>query len=271
MSPLEAERQRIKGRERVWLYNLKKRAAAKGFSTLVHNPNEIKFAYETPQALGNVVHKVTLHLPHSPSKRKAVVCKLVKSTGLSLKGEKQQSCSKDNKKIDESTVQCIEKFYFPDLISCQAPGRHDFVIVTQHGKKTKLQKRHLLWSIKETFGLFQKEFPSIKIGLSKFSSLWPVYVLLQSSMPRDVCLCMYHESVKNLCDCLNKEISSFLPYSGSFVNQFVCDSGKEGCMIGKCTRCRCPNWLEDIREDAPLDELVKWSHWERVTNSMVTK
>ena len=41
-----------------------------------------------------------------------------------------------------------------------------------------------------------------------------------------------HENVKNLCDCLNKEISNFPPYSGSFVNQFVCDSGKEGCMMG---------------------------------------
>ena len=50
----------------------------------------------------------------------------------------------------------------------------------------------------------------------------------------------------------------------------MCDSGKEGCMMGKlCTKC--PNWLDDIKEDAPLDKLVKWSHWERVTNSMVTK
>ena len=180
MSPLEAERQRIKGRERVWLYRWKKRAAGKGFSTPVHNPNEIKFAYKTPQALGKAVHKVTQHLPNSPRKRKAVVGKLVKSTGLSLKGEKQQSCSKGNKKIDESTVQCVEKFYFLNSISRKAPGRRDFVIVRQHAKKTKLQKRHLLLFMKETFGLFQKEYPSIKIGLSKFSSLQPVNVLLQS-------------------------------------------------------------------------------------------
>ena len=101
-----------------------------------------------PQALGKAVHKMTPHLPHNPRKRKAVVCKLVKSTGLSLKGEKQQSCSEGNKKIDESIVQCVEKFYLLDSISHQAPGHRDFVIVRQHGKKTKLQKRHLLWSIK---------------------------------------------------------------------------------------------------------------------------
>ena len=122
---------------------MKKRAAAKGFSTPVHNPNEIKSAYKTPQALGKAVHKVTPHLTHNPRKRKAAVCKLVKS-GLPLKGGKQQSHSKSNKKIDESTVQCVKKFYFLDSISCQGPGRRDFVIVRQHGKKTKLQKRHLL-------------------------------------------------------------------------------------------------------------------------------
>lgn len=131
------------------------------------------------------MHKLTPLLPHSPRKRKAVISKLAKSSGLSLSDNTQHSSS-GNKKIDESTVQCVQKFYFQDSTSRQAPGHHDHVIVRQRGKKSKLQKRHFMWSLKETFGLFQKENPDIKISLSKLSSLRPVNVLLQSSMPREV-------------------------------------------------------------------------------------
>ena len=126
-----------------------------------------------------------------------------------------------------------------------------------------------MWSLKETFGLFQKENPDIKISVSKLSSLRPVNVLLQSSMPREVCLCRYHDNVKNLCDCLSKEISSFPPYSGSFVDHLVGNSSTEECMLSKCKNS--PNWLADVKKDAPLDDLIKWSQWERVTHTKTTK
>lgn len=268
VSPLEAEKERIKCRERVRLHRLKKKGAATGNPTPTHDPNDIIFAYKSPQALGKAVHKVTSHLPHSPRKRKAVISKLAKSSGLSLPDKTKQSPN-GNKKIDESTVQSVQKFYFQDSISRQAPGRRDFVIVREDGKKSKLQKRHLTWSLKETFGLFVKENPDVKISLSKFSTLRPVNVLLQSSMPREVCLCMYHDNVKILCDSLSKEMSSFPPYSGSFVDHLVCDSSTEECMMGKCANC--PNWLADVKKDAPLDDLIKWSQWERVTHTIATK
>lgn len=268
LSPLEAEKQRIKCRQRVRLHRLKKKAAATGTPAPAHDPSDIAFAYKSPQALGKAVYKLTPLLPHSPRKRKAVISKLTKSSGLSLSDNTQHSPS-GNKKIDESTVQCVQKFYFQDSMSRQAPGRRDYVIVRQRGKKSKLQKRHLMWSLKETFGLFQKENPDIKISLSKFSFLRPVNVLLQSSMPREVCLCRYHDNVKNLCDCLSKEISSFPPYSGSFVDHLVCNSSTEECMLSKCENC--PNWLADVKKDAPLDDLIKWSQWERVTHTIATK
>ena len=75
--------------------------------------------------------------------------------------------------------------------------------------------------------------------------------------------------MKNLCDCLCKEISSFPPYSGSFVDHLVCDSSTEECMLSKCENC--PNWLADVKKDAPLDDLIKWSQWERVTHTITTK
>ena len=114
---------------------------------------------------------------------------------------KTQQLPSGSKKMDESTVQCVQKFYFQDLISQQASGRRDYVIGREGRKKSKLLKA----TLNVTFGFFQKENPDIKISLSKFSSLRPVNVLLQLSMPREVCLCMYHDNAKSLCDCLSKE------------------------------------------------------------------
>lgn len=110
----------------------------------------------------------------------------------------------------------------------------------------------------QTIEFFEKENPGIEISLRKFSSL------LQSSMPGEVFLCMYHGNAKNLCDCLSKEMSSSPPYSGSFVDHMVCNSSTEECMPSKCANCR--NWFADVEKDDQLDELIKWSQWERETH-----
>jgi len=143
------------------------------------------------------------------------------------------------------------------------------VVVRENGKKSKLQKRHLTWSLKETFGLFKKDNPEIKIGLTRFCSLRPANVLLQSNMPRHVCLCQYHDNMKMLCDSLSKEMSSFPTYSRSFPDNLVCDSSNEECMMGKCHKC--PKWIDDIKRDASLDEDIQWSQWERVSQPFESK
>ena len=49
----------------------------------------------------------------------------------------------------------------------------DFVSVTKVSVKTKHQKRLLLLNIKELFLEFKKEYPTVKIGFSKFCELRP--------------------------------------------------------------------------------------------------
>ena len=142
-------------------------------------------------------------------------------------------------------------------MSQQAPGRRDFVTVKQHNNKRQhIQKIHLLGSLNETYAIFMKENSSVQIGFSRFCSLHPVNVMLSVDMPRDVCLCQYHEKIKMICECLKKEISSFPQYSGNFVDNFVCNSESELCMLGKCNKC--PNWLEGMKEEADLDESTLW-------------
>ena len=149
-----------------------------------------------------------------------------------------------------------------DSISRQSPGKRDFVVSWKNGKKEHLQKRHLLFSLREAHALFLKENPEVKIGLSKFSSLRPLNVLLSSGIPRNVCLCQYHESIKLICDCLKKEIPKFPNYSGDFVEKFVCSSDSEACMFGRCAKC--PDWLKTITEEVDLEGPATWYEWKRV-------
>ena len=263
LSPRKAAVERRKCNERVRLHRLKKKLSISQDA----DKNYVEFAYKSPQALGKAVHKVSPLLPNSPRKRKAVIAKIAKSSGLSLSSKHKQS--NGNTGIAKSTVDSVQEFYCQDSISRQAPGCRDFVIIKENGKKSKLQKKHLMWSLKETFGLFQKENPHVQIGFSKFCSLRPKNVLLQAAMPRQVCLCQYHDNVKLLCDCLSKEIESFPSYSGTFVDLFVCDSTKEECMMNKCNKC--PAWLDTVKKDAPLDEVVQWQQWESVSHPFQSK
>ena len=77
------------------------------------------------------------------------------------------------------------------------------------------------------------------------------------------CLEMF---VKMLCESLHKEIDDFPLYSGSFAENFVCNSESELCMLGKCKKCvKCPSLLQKIRSSAGnLDEHATWYQWEHV-------
>ena len=108
-----------------------------------------------------------------------------------------------------------------------------------------------------------KENSTIEIGFTKFCSLRPANVLLYADMPRDVCLCQYHENIKMLCKVLYKEISNFPLYSGSFANKFVYSHDSELCMFGNCRKC--PKWVWLLRGEADFqDDLTTRYQWEHV-------
>ena len=252
----DADRKRKLNRERVRRFRArkKKEEVEKSRKSEIEEP-----VYKTPQALGKAVSRVKPVLPHSPRKRKAVVMKLANSEGITaakkMRVEGSPNC------IPAETVQLVESFFLLDSVSRQAPGKRDFVTVRVNGKKQQIQKRHLLWSLQETYALFKKEHSSVKIGFSKFCSLRPQNVLLSGQYPHQACLCSYHENIRLLCDCLYKSIPDFPAYSGQFVDCFVCSSDSKLCMLGQCDKC--PQWLETVSEE-DLSLMVTWYQWERV-------
>ena len=260
LSPSEVARRKKLIRERVRKCRQRqKEKKAKNSS----QDQDVSQAYQTPQALGKALGKVSSRvLPQSPRKRKAVVFKLAHASGFLRK----KKCTRGNRGLPKETVNLVKVFFQLDSISRQALGRKDFVTVRENNTKHHIQKRHLLWSLRECYSIFMKENPTTEIGFSKFCSLRPVNVLLSAAMPRDVCLCKYHENIKMLCESLHKEIDDFPMYPGTFAENFVCNPESELCMLGNCKKCaKCPSLLQKIRSSAgKLDEHATWYQWEHV-------
>ena len=82
------------------------------------------------------------------------------------------------------------------------PGRKDRVIIrkTVEGekKKTTEQVRYMLMSLREAYHKLKDQYPSLKVGLSKFCDLRHVHVKLFDQLPHQVCVCSYHENVRLL-------------------------------------------------------------------------
>ena len=172
--------------------------------------------YKSRRSLEKAVSRAAKSLPFSPRKKKVVVKHLAEKEGLI------KSSAKPRNVTSEETVKIVEEFYCRDDISRQAPGRKDYVTVWSKEGKVKLQKRHMYYTIKETYSFFKLENPDRKIGKSKFAELKPSNVLHRSETPKDACLCMYHENVMLICDALHKAIPSFPAYSNTFVLNCVC-------------------------------------------------
>ena len=135
-------------------------------------------------------------LPKTPNRREAVQRELFcRSAIQNVAVDEPIERPKPVHTLSDDVMQQVENFYRRDDISRQAPGRKDVVSVKENGSCTKYQTRHLTSSVNEVFALFQEEYLKVKIGRSKSASLCPTDVLLSSKIPRNVCLCKYHENV----------------------------------------------------------------------------
>lgn len=62
---------------------------------------------------------------------------------------------------------------------------------------------------------------------------------------------------------LNVSTKKYLVFLHTLAH-FVCDTTNQDCMMSKCDEC--PAWLEAAKKDAPLDKVVQWQQWKRVSH-----
>lgn len=154
--------------------------------------------------------------------------------------------------------EAVINFYLQDDVSWTSPGRKDTIKLSAN---QIVSKRYLLQSVEETYAMYKlkhQEDTNI-VQRSKFYSLRPKQVLLNSKIPHNVCTCKYHENMRFLLEVLSKHTR--LPASFSEISaSMTCDEMNEECILRKCVQCH--NKIDTfILSEETAVEPAKWSEW----------
>lgn len=172
---------RLKCRERVRKCRAKKKGSTDSSHSIIH-PNEVTddtndknvmksmhtplqfhHSYKTYSALAKAATKTRKTLPASPTKRTAVIAKLVYSLDeanqLVIFNNRTIMKRGGNKGLSADLIEKIQLFYQRDDISRTSPNVKDtrYFVNSVTGKRELQQIRHLLVTLKQAYDLFGKE------------------------------------------------------------------------------------------------------------------
>ena len=215
--------------------------------------------FTSKQAKGKAVNKTLRALPANKDKQVEVVQKIAEDLKLLIIEKKHE---RQYQSLSSEAKTKVRGFYYRDDISYQAPGKRDSITTKEDGVKVKLQKRYLLFSLRELYQMFIQENQDIKLSLSSFQDMRPSNVLYKSCIPHNVCICIYHDNVISLLKSLSKNIDGYeIIDLHTFIDLIVCDSSKELCMFRRCIFCfdKFKNEIKDKIID-PMKH-IKWTLW----------
>ena len=89
----------------------------------------------------------------------------------------------------------------------------------------------MLTSLREAYSKLKEEYPSLKVGLTKFCEWRPAHVKLFDQISHQVCVCSYHENVRLLLVALKDHTTLNTDFS-AFIEQVTCDPSAKLCMSG---------------------------------------
>lgn len=220
--------------------------------------------------MGKAVSRAKRSLPKISRKRKAIVRKLVDTFSAGLVTQTPETHCQRSSAIPDETKELVKNFYTSDSVSTQAPGIRDFCIVRENNEKHKIQKRYLHLTLGEAHQTFLKEYPSEKIGLTKFTELRPQHVCLRSETPDNLCLCIYHENLRLILQSM-----SFLPNSGTeLIKKIVCSDENKTCMLQECNECGDLKLFKEMVESIPPETLGKevyYKQWSKSEDNRIFK
>ena len=151
---------------------------------------------------------------------------------------------KPGKVLSEEKIKLIEEFFSRDDISRQMPGKKDCISIRVNGEKKLLQKRLILFSLREAYALFKTSGANFTVSFSKFCTLRPRYVILPGAPGTHcTCVCTYHQNVSLMLENSGLSTSNiFETANGSicykhFLAETMCNPPREQCWLNKCEEC----------------------------------
>lgn len=120
-------------------------------------------AFATAQIKGKLLKRTRETLRGTPAQNLSVLKHLIEEYA-----DVHIAMNPARKGLPDTTIAKVTNFYFNDEISRASPNVKDYVIVKEDNKRKKVSVKHLMYSIKEVYGMFCKENPDVKISRSKF-------------------------------------------------------------------------------------------------------
>lgn len=139
---------------------------------LVTKSLNFEHSYKTPSALSKAVAKANQSLPSSPSKRKAVMARLLRTFSEEdqhdIIGNSKSKQNVPNKGLSAELVRQIRQFYERDDISRISPNVKDSRKFTDPntGEKVVHQIRHLSHKLSEVYSMFLDEYKGWHFGIN---------------------------------------------------------------------------------------------------------
>lgn len=183
--------------------------------------------------------------------------------------------------ISEKTVEKVLEYFLDDDLDCtrQSPNKKDMKTVFLNGEKTQKVKRFMTRSVRETFELFRKNHPDMKISRSKFYSLRPSWVI---PAPAKIdCLCSHCANFDLMITALknyrSNNVSDLSPNTIDGIRQTlqsatVCSYKNNKCMFGECDKCpgEAAITLELLQlSESDECEEITFAFWEK--NELIKK
>ncbi|CAF4982444.1 unnamed protein product, partial [Rotaria sp. Silwood1] len=154
-------------------------------------------SYRNRQSFGKAVKRVIQSLPQDTDKHVTLVRHIAQELNVIPKTITQHK--RQQRSLPIELQELIIKFYNQDDISYQLAGKRDCITFKDNDDtSTTLQKRILLYRVRETFQLFLTEYldTNINLSLTSFNDLRPMNILVQSYTRERSCLC-YRASIRN--------------------------------------------------------------------------
>ncbi|CAF2081486.1 unnamed protein product [Rotaria magnacalcarata] len=160
-------------------------------------------SFSTKQTKSKALKKIMNVLPVNKKRQLELITKVAEDLKI-LKIQKKQE--RDYQALPTPVKNKVYEFYYRDDISYQAPGKRDSITIKENGLRKKMQKKYLLFTLRELYELFIRENPNTIISLSSFQDLRPDFILYKSSIPHNMCIYNYHENIALLIKSLNKHV-----------------------------------------------------------------
>lgn len=257
-SKSEKSTEREATRKRVQEYRRRQKARVLS-SCILKDGSSGSPPYKSANSFGKAIKRAQRNLPRSPRKQTAVVRKLAESFNLLVQPAKHSTSS--TLSITADTMKMVKDFYECDDVSRQLPGKKDFIIIREDGKKEYMQKRLLVYHLREVYTLFQEQNPNVKIGLSKFCEMRPKHVRLVSDKDQIMCCCPYCENTQLMISAAPWKTSEKPKTIQELLKETVCQTENKNCMKRSCQECGDIESTLITKIDDDCDE-VHTKQWE---------